>query len=362
MADEVQAAGAPAAEAQALKGVGSERGNMSLDEVAGEFLRAMTQETADEPAQEEVQAEGEPEGLEGQQEPEGETDDSNDTPDEETDHADADEDDVLSQLKPSAAKKAKKRIDKLTARAKEAEEKAVKQEGMLRELQDKLAAREAEPKEGKQDKPAGTFTDRVSKAENAEQLQALYETAKQARKWARENLHEEEVEVSGQVLMRRDITRILNEAEEAIESQIPQQFRKVQVRQQAEQNAYKDFPAWRDESHDDHKRLQEIWGDKEQAGAMLRSMPNGRYLAGVFLEGMKVLEKRNAPKKEEAKAEPKKQVIAPKVPGVSSGVAPSSEAKASTSVEERLKGKGNLTQDDLVALFAEKERARNKQR
>jgi hypothetical protein len=360
MADEsVQAVGAPAAEPQGLQGVGSEKGNMTLAEVAGEFMRA-SQETV-EPTGEEVPAEGDGEAVDGQPDAEPETDGGSESdPEPESEESDeSEEDDVLSQLKPNAAKKAKKRIDKLTARAKEAEERLAERERVLTEMQQRLQALEqGGERKQEQTKEQGTFSQKVKTADTHDKLQQLYETAKQARKWAREHLYDEEVVVGEQVLDRREVTRILNEAEEAIETYIPQQAKSLQMRTEAEQNAMKDFPAWGDEKSPDHARLKAIYDDRE-AGAIIKALPNGKYLAGVFLEGLKALESRKK-QPEEKKEAPKKQPVAPRVPSVGDGVSPSPKQPAQ-GIDSRFSDR-NLTHDDMVALFAEKERARSKQR
>jgi hypothetical protein len=352
MAETVEAPGAPGA-GETQTGVASEGGNISLDELSGSFAAAMRK--AEEP---EAEPEGEQVSDEGEGEEQVEQPDAEPETEEDSEPGHDEDDDVLRELQPHAAKKARKRIDKLTARAKEAEEKLQDADSRFQQLQERLQKLESGERQ-EQSQPA-TFTDRVKSVDSAEELQQLYETARQARKWARENLHEDSVEVNGQILDRHQITRILNEAEEAIETAIPSRFQYIQTRKQVEQNAIRDFPAWKDEKHPDHGKLKAVWEDKT-AGQVLRTLPNGRYITGLIVEGLNAMEARRAAAEKGEAPKKKAAPIAPRVPSVGDSVASSPQSSQSQSIEDKFKGKV-LTNDDLVAVFAEKERARSKQK
>lgn len=322
----------------------------------GMFLRESEEAPAE--VSEEPDPDAEEQATTAQEEEETDSDEA-ESEEEEPDEGEPDEDDVLSELKPNAAKRARKRIDKLTARTKEAEERLQQREQEFQQLQQRLETLERGGQESKEQPPA-RFIEQVEKAESPEQLTQLMETARMARDWVDDNIDEGEVELNGVTYDRDQMKAIRRDAKDVLEKGIPQRAQYLQQRQQFEQSAVKDFPAWKDTDHPDHKLLQEIWNDPV-AQETFRKMPNGRYLASVFAEGLKVI--RNKGKKEtQEKEEPKpkkKQAVAPKVPGVDDNYAPS-ETASDSDYERAFQEKTSLSQEDLVAYFARKERAKRK--
>lgn len=331
-----------------------ETGNMTGEALAGIFLSEMTREET------EVSEEGEGESAEQATNDESETeaDSSEEThaqeSDDETDDQsdESEDDDVLNQLHPNAAKKARKRIDKLTREAREAQERAAALEERLQRLE-----QTQQPEEPK----GNSFADRVEQAGTVEQLNKLYQSARETKQWARRVLAEDKfdydgnIEVGDQKYSKVQIANALNEAEEAIETVLPQRFQHLQMRQQADQNAMNDFPAWKDPSHPDREMLEGVWRNAQH----LHNVPNGRYLAGLIVEGIKARQAAAKPAEEKPKPEskPREQKIAPKVPGGETGYSPPPANEASD-MNKRMNEKDSLSQDDFVALLAAKERER----
>lgn len=324
---------------------------MSGEALAGIFLGELKAAEETEVSEE---GEGESEEQATADEPETETDSSEETHADESEESEEseDDDDVLNQLKPKAAEKAKKRIDKLTREAREAQERAAELEQRLQRLE-QAKQEEAQPQ-------GNSFAERVNAAQSPAQLQQLYETARDTKKWARRVLAEDKfdydgnIEVGDQKYSKAQIANALNEAEDAIETVLPQRYQYLQAQYQAEQNAIKDFPAWQDASHPDRKMLEGVWTNAPQ----LHSAPNGKYLAGLIVEGIKARQAANKPAEEKPKAEskPREQKIAPKVPGGDDySPAPQSENK---DIQKRMQSKDSLSQDDFVAMLAAQERER----
>jgi len=344
------------------EGVG-DAGNLSGENLAGILLKEL--ETVPEETEVSEEGEGTTEEQATDDEPETDTDSAEET------HADEDEgddpedlsEDDLRQLKPKAAEKARKRIDKLTARAKEAEERA-------QALENRLARLEQGQQES--DQPTGnSFAERVQQANAPDQLQKLYETARDTKKWARKVLAEDQfdydgnIEVEGQKYSKAQIANALNEAEDAIETALPQRFQYLRSRMEADQNAVREFPAWQDQSHPDHKMLVQAYTQSPIA-SYLQQMPNGRYVAGLVVEGIKAKQAAQKPAESpatppKAESKPREQKIAPKVPGGDDGYSPAPKSD-SQDIQKRMTQKDSLSNDDLVAILAAQETAKRKQK
>lgn len=343
--------------APAGNGVESNEGNLTHHEMMGMFLQEAE-------ATDEVSADA-PEGDEQATAPEGEEPDSG-TEEVEAEESDPepeegeDDDDVLSELKPNAAKRARKRIDKLTARAKEAEERLQQREQEFQQMQERLA--KLEQGDQQQERQQMRFVERAKSAEDPAELQEIYNTAIATRDWVDDHIDDDTPELNGQEIDRDTMKAMRKEAREIIERVIPERTNYIRQREQFDQNTYRDFPAWRDPQNPDYKLLQDVWSDP-LAKDTFHKMPNGRYLASVFVEGLKAMQNRGKKEKSEAetpKQQPRKQQIAPRVPGSDDGYSPSPGQQGSD-FEKQFQQKETLSQEDLVAYFASKERAKRNQ-
>ena len=377
MADKTMTVDAPAVP-ESGEGVGdSGEGNLDTGQLTGMLLQGMagvSEEGEGEPNEQvtdgepETETDSDADHAESEEQP-SESEEDTEEPDEESEESeepDEEDDSYLDSLKESAAKKARKRIDKLTARAKEAEEQLKAREEALQTLEQRLSKLE----KGEQPQQEGQrFTDKVKAASSPEELQELYSTAREAKKWARGALvsdrfqydadsGEDVIIANGAKLTKQQVSQILSEAEDAIEQVIPSRAQYIQARQTADKNAESDFPAWRDRSNPDYERLQGIYND-DQFGEFFQAAPNGRYLAGVMLEGIKALEAKKV-SKDAPPAKPKaQQKIAPKVPSGDEGMV-STPKRDNDDLERRFKNAETLSQDDFVAYLAAKEAARSK--
>lgn len=364
MADKQDAGYAAPAESNAVDG----DGNLTVEQIAGRLLSESqeavgTSDEGEADSAEQATNEFAETGADGDAEVSDATEDPADDSNSHDGEAE-DEDDVLSEsddLSDAGRKKLVKRVNKLTKRAKDAEEELQRRDEQLQSLQERLE--KIERGEEKPDERPATFTDRVQQASTLEQLEQMQKTARETIKWARRHMDEPEVEVNGTTLERDDVLRMLEEAEDVLQDTIPKRANYLMQRQQVEQNTLKEFPAWGDREHPDYKLLHQVWNDPT-AKSMFHTQPNGRYLASVFVEGLKVLEGKQAKpagtdKPKEQQAQPRKQqAVAPRVPGVDEGVAPSMSSQSLSDVEKRIQAKDSLSFDDLVAI----ETARNKAR
>lgn len=357
MAETVEAGHAPPANEV---GVGVE-GNIDLGELAGHFLQgeqspeaAEASEGGDATSDERVTSdvvETTGDDTDAVFEPEEGVEAGQDSTD--TDESDDGDDDVLSDDLSEAGKtKLVKRVNKLTARAKSAEEKLEAEREAFQKQIDELKEQVSQPTEKKQ---ADTWSERVAQAETPQELLQMQQVARETKKWVRAHQHEEFSKLGEQELDQEQKAAMLNEAEDMLEQEIPARAQYLQQREIVEQNTVKDFPAWRDTKHPDHQLLHRIWNDPVSKG-MFQGQPNGRYLASIFAKGIRALEAEGqaqaAPPAEE-KAPAKKQVVAPKVPGMDGGNPPV-PGNRSNELEKRILSKGNVSTDDFVALLAAK--------
>ena len=351
---------------EAESGVG-DSGNISLNEIGGIFAQeypaeteAVSEEGKVKPDEQVATGEAETE-ADSQVEESLEAETEEVTEDSGAEEEDAD-DEVLSQLSEHAAKRARKRIDKLTARAKTAEEAIVGKDNQVAELTKRLDALEHSNQKEEASAKADTFADRVKLADTPQDLKQLRDIAWETKAWCREHWGEEYVEMGEdakgepKVIDRKELAQMLNEAERVLDRESPDRARHLQKQQAVVQNAIRDFPAWQDKSNPDHDQLVALWNNPENK-AMLRAQPNGMYLTGIMLEGLKAMNANQPPAEKPAQAKKVPiQRVAPKIPGVESSSAPT--GTTIDSIEQKVHGNETLSSEDMVAYFAHKDRAK----
>jgi len=356
MADEAKAADAPVAE-QTESVV--DEGNLAFAEIQGRFAQALQEQEAGNA--ENVSEEGEGESAEQatHEEPETEPDREDSELESESEEQSDDDDDVLSELKPSAANRARKRIDKLTARAKEAEEKYAALEAKLQKLEsgEQAKANETLP-----------FVDRVEKANTFDELQQMREIAQQTYDWADDHIDEMSVEVNGVEYDRDQIKAMRKEARNVMEKVIPTRARTLQTQFQTQQAVLNKYPAWKDTEHPDHQPLMKYWQTMGELGlqdnpyAMVfasRLVDADKWEAAQQKSGKKTA---SAPGTEQEQERPRRQRETPPNLPTADDTAPPSSSNAGdevSQIEKQFSGKTSLSQEDVVAYFAAKERSKS---
>lgn len=331
-----------------------DEGNLAFGEIQGRFAQAF------EEAQGEAEVSEEGEGDSAEQATNEEPETESDSEDEElaSDEESDDDDDVLSELKPSAAKRARKRIDKLTARAKEAEEKSLALESRLQRLE----SGGAQPQQ-QQDL---TFTNKVEKAQTFDELKQLQEVARQTYEWADDNSDEHSVELNGTEYTRDQIKQLKKEARNVMERVIPSRAQKLKTQYETQQAVLQRYPAWQDKDHADHPALMENWSTIVQLG--LQDHPYAMAFASRLLDAKKYDQLRakqgnqgtQASTETEQPKPARKRDTPPSLPTADDTVAPSSSNSGDevSKIEQLNAGKTSLSQEDMVAYFAAKERAK----
>jgi hypothetical protein len=348
-------------------GDGEKSSNVSSGQAAAYlFAKSQTPSPAPEPTAVEDEAPGEPEKTEPST-AEVETSPA-DTLSEESAPAEAEqapaeeeaedeEEGVLSHKSPLDKKlreEIQERINREVSKRKNLEEKVMELEAEVRR---KDEAKASPAPQGPL--PLSEFNDLAS-------LEKHGESAKQAARWARDQLDrddftEEGVQIGGEVYDKPRLKAIVRAAEVALEDDIP--ARKTFLRQRAEMSrqAVTLFPFLQDKSSPDYQLAVAAYRENP----WLRDRPNADYIVGLVIEGRKAVEARAA-----AKAAPAKPKVAPvaKPAGdqtaVSSGAttssrsSPGSAARAAFAAErgEAMK-KGAISASEAVAFLLHREKS-----
>ena len=304
--------------------------NLSIEDLANSFVDQVesdnednsTTEAAEEPTDsEDADAEVEESEVLSQQS-------SDDTDDE----SDEDESDDSFDEQPKGLKRALKQISRLTARAKSSEE-------LVSELKDEIKTLKSQPQENTEQRPD------LENIQNFKDLEELRKQAMAAKMFALENINEDYAEMGGREYSREDINSMLVEAEKYLGDKIPQRAQYLQEKQAWQSDTEKVFPYVTEGSGNDYEGYLQIRQSPEYK-AILDSMPQGDFIAGLVHEGMKVVQERQQPK-------PKVKAKSTPPPNTTDDVAPPIQTKQARQQKnkEAALGNGNVTMDQFAKFL-----------
>lgn len=303
--------------------------NLSVDDLAASFVekveaqteepQSTTEATEDVTETEVVDAEEDQEGTVLSQS-QSDDDDSEEVSLEETESDEA---------QPKGLTKALKQINRLTARAKGAEE--------------EVATLRAQVESLKTQPTQETNTESQPVLENVQtvkDLEVLRKEAVAAKKWALQNLGKDYVEVDGKEYDDESIRNILTEAEDYLTEKIPQRAQFIQQKQNWIQDTMNTFP-WSAKGEGPEWELFQQIREGEQYKNVLDGLPNGDFVAATLVEGINSVKARQ----EQAKAKPKTKVKTPPPTDPADAVAPPVESKKVRSDKKRkaILGNGNVS-------------------
>jgi hypothetical protein len=303
--------------------------NLSVDDLAASFVekveaqteepQSTTEATEDVTETEVVDAEEDQEGTVLSQS-QSDDDDSEEVSLEETESDEA---------QPKGLTKALKQINRLTARAKGAEE--------------EVATLRAQVESLKTQPTQETNTESQPVLENVQtvkDLEVLRKEAVAAKKWALQNLGKDYVEVDGREYDDESIRNILTEAEDFLTEKIPQRAQFIQQKQNWIQDTMNTFP-WSAKGEGPEWELFQQIREGEQYKGLLDGLPNGDFVAATLVEGINSVKARQ----EQAKAKPKTKAKTPPPTDPADAVAPPVESKKVRSDKKRkaILGNGNVS-------------------
>jgi len=319
------------------------QGPMSMEDLAASFVDQVEsdQQASDDEAKAEVtesseEAEASEEDVLSQSISEEEED-----TEEETEQEDEEIEEESEEEPPKAVGKLLKQVNKLTARAKSAEENA-----------DALKAEIESLKSNSQPTEQATGQPELENVQTFEDLQKLQKEAQAAKKFALQNIGKHYVEVDGKEYSDDDIRNILTQADEYLTEKIPARQNYLQEKAQWQQDTIATHP-WLNQDDESAEARKELFGGlKSQYGHILKNLPNGDFVAATLVRGIEAIKS-----DQKAKTAPKKKAIKPKSPPPTDG------GNASPPVEnanirkqkqkEAIKRKGPLSANDLAAFLSD---------
>ena len=320
---------------------------MSMEDLAASFVDQVEQDqkASDDEAKAE-QTEGSEEAEASEEEDVLSQFSEKEDTEEETEQDDEESREESEEEPPKAVGKLLKQVNKLTARAKSAEETA---EALKAEIQSL--------KSNSQPTEQATGQPELENIQTFEDLQKLQKEAQAAKKFALQNIGKSFVEVDGKEYSDDDIRNILTQADEYLTEKIPARANYLNQKIQWQQDTIQSFP-WLNKNDDSdyaeqsRALFQSIRGQGQYA-RVLDNLPNGDFVAGVLVKGIQALQLEKA-----AKTAPKKKAVAkPKTPPPTDG------GNASPPIEnanirkqkqkEAIKRKGPLSANDLAAYLSD---------
>ena len=242
---------------------------------------------------------------------------------------------------PKAVGKLLRQINKLTARAKGSEE-------TVEALQAQIESLKTSPqKQSQSSQPA------LEEVQDFQSLETLRKEAVAAKKWALQNIGRDYVESGGKEYSDDDIRNILTQAEDYLSEKIPERAQYLQSSAQWQQDTINTHP-WISETVDTdqaEERRSVLGQIKSQYADILKSLPNGDFVAATLVRGVEAIKADQAAKSAKPKA--KKVAKAPPTTMGDSSPPVQTSATRKTANKQKILERKNLSENDLAALFAE---------
>lgn len=236
-----------------------------------------------------------------------------------------------------------KRIDKLTRQRREAEDEVKDLRDEIKDLRDQVSESANTPV------PRSGSTNPFEHLTSQEQINAEKKKARDLRKWCRRNRDGAVVDgKNGEVEYDADqIQDILENAEDALDTHLPERERFVEANAYWEPEAEKAYPWINDRSSNEHK----LFNQALKAFPAIQSLPDHKILLGDMLVGRALRMSKETDSKTEAIKKPKAKPKAPKQPAAPSAdrtTTPPTAAKVTANKNRFLKSGEESDLADLM--------------
>ena len=338
MADTVttEAPGSTGAETQT-------QGITTLEELTASFVEKV--EEAETP--QESEAEPSPETTTADAETDQDTDvllqstESEESEEETEEIAEEEESESEEAEPPKAVGKLLKQVNKLTARAKSAEETAEALQAQIESL------KTSPQKQSESSQPA------LEEVQDFQSLETLRKEAVAAKKWALQNIGRDYVESGGKEYSDDDIRNILTQAEDYLSEKIPERAQYLQSSAQWQQDTINTHP-WISETVDTdqaEERRSVLGQIKSQYADILKSLPNGDFVAATLVRGVEAIKQDQAAKT----AKPKAKRVAKAPPTTMGDSSPPVQTSATrkTANKQKILERKVISENDLAAFLAD---------
>ena len=234
-----------------------------------------------------------------------------------------------------------KQVNRLTARSKSSEE-------LVDTLKSEIASLKSNPQtQSESSQPA------LEEVQDFQSLETLRKEAIAAKKWALQHIGKEYIEVDGKEYQDEDIRNILTQAEDYLTEKIPERANYLQSQSQWQQDTIKTHP-WISETIDTdiaEERRTVLGQIKSQYADILKSLPNGDFIAATLVRGVEAIKQDQAAKT----AKPKAKKVAKAPPSSMGDSSPPVQTSATrkTAKKQKILERKQISENDLAALFAE---------
>jgi len=234
-----------------------------------------------------------------------------------------------------------KQVNRLTARSKSSEE-------LVDTLKSEIASLKSNPqKQSESSQPA------LEEVQDFQSLETLRKEAVAAKKWALQNIGRDYVESGGKEYSDDDIRNILTQAEDYLSEKIPERAQYLQSAQQWQQDTINTHP-WISETVDTdqaEERRSVLGQIKSQYADILKSLPNGDFVAATLVRGVEAIKADQAAKT----AKPKSKRIAKAPPTTIGDSSPPVQTSATrkTANKQKILERKVISENDLAAFLAD---------
>ena len=234
-----------------------------------------------------------------------------------------------------------KQVNRLTARAKAGDE-------LAETLKSEIASLKSSPQ--KQSEPSQPALEEV---QDFQSLETLRKEALAAKKWALQHIGKDYVEADGKEFADEDIRNILTQAEDYLTEKIPERAQYLQASAQWQQDTINTHP-WISETVDTdqaEERRSVLGQIKSQYADILKSLPNGDFVAATLVRGVEAIKQDQAAKSAKPKA--KRVAKAPPISMGDSSPPVQTSATRQTANKQKILERKNLSVNDLAAFLAD---------
>ena len=234
-----------------------------------------------------------------------------------------------------------KQVNRLTARAKAGDE-------LAETLKSEIASLKSSPqKQSESSQPA------LEEVQDFQSLETLRKEAVAAKKWALQNIGRDYVESGGKEYSDDDIRNILTQAEDYLSEKIPERAQYLQSAQQWQQDTINTHP-WISETVDTdqaEERRSVLGLIKSQYADILKSLPNGDFVAATLVRGVEAIKQDQAAKS----AKPKAKRVAKAPPTTMGDSSPPVQTSATrkTANKQKILERKVISENDLAAFLAD---------
>ncbi len=316
----------------------------TLEELTASFVDKVEESEAKEESEVTAESETQPTDTETDQDTDVllQSTESEESEEEETEEiAEEEESESEEAEPPKAVGKLLKQVNKLTARAKSAEETA-------EALQAQIESLKTNPqKQSESSQPA------LEEVQDFQSLETLRKEAVAAKKWALQHIGKDYIEVDGKEYADEDIRNILTQAEDYLTEKIPERAQYLQATAQWQQDTINTHP-WISETVDTdiaEERRSVLGQIKSQYADILKSLPNGDFVAATLVRGVEAIKQDQAAKT----AKPKAKRVAKAPPSSMGDSSPPVQTSATrqTANKQKILERKNLSVNDLAAFLAD---------